>query len=423
MCENNMRKLNLFFLLFAVVVVLISSCNSNAPYAAQTSVNDQPEQEKPTVTLTSLPEPTFTKDPTSTPTINPTNTIPPSNEPGLIVTFGEEIHGPWSWGRAVFSPDGQIIAHASARIRLWNVNTHSMIYELNNPYADDCAIAEAQFSPNGKYFAVSNNSCWNEENRTGHLVVWDMTTYNIIQDWVQEDAHMPGTGDDHDGYLIPVDAMTFLPNSTGIVFASGNTLQIKDILDDNKSDVLELGDKMYATQLSTSSDGRLAYVLMRWTKDYDWPSLWTEQHKVQVWNINSHAMINEIKYPEGWATMDLEFLGTRLAQIDFENATSQILNLETGAVQNLPFRLGGRYYNLDGSLVLYSRLLSVPENEQSMELWKTDTWQNLYTFIPEFGTDWIYGLHDITFSPDNRILAIEHGEQVSLWNISPVTQP
>ncbi len=421
MGELNMSKLKAFLILFPVVTILISSCNSNAPYAVQTSTNYETKQQESTFTLTFPPEPTSTKNPTSTPTISPTKTILPTSELGLIVTLGEYIPGPWSWGQAVFSPDGQIIAHASARIRLWNVKTHELIHELINPYSDDCAIAKAKFSPNGKYFAVSNNSCWNEENRTGHLVIWDMSTYDIIQDWIQEDAYLPNPKEEKDAYIFPVDAITFLPNNTGIVYASGNTLQIKDVLDNNKQDVLKLGDKMYATQLSTSSDGRLAYILMEWTMDHDWPYLWTQQHKVQIWNINTHAMINEIKYPDGWATLSLEFLGTRLAQIDFENATSQIHNLETGTVQNLPFRAGWQYYNSDGSLVLYSRLLI--DDEQGMELWKTDTWRNLYTFKPDFGTDWIYGMHDIIFSPDNKILAIEHGEQVSLWNIAPVTQP
>jgi WD40 repeat protein len=162
---------------------------------------------------------------------------------------------------------------------------------------------------------------------------------------------------------------------------------------------------------------------MNWQKDHGFPVSWTMQHKFQIWNINTHAMLHEAKYPEGWSTMSLELLGTRLVQVDFEKATSQIRNLETEEVQDLPFRKGWPYYNSDGSLMIYARLFGFDEEEQAVELWKTDTWRNIYTFTPDFGTDWIYGLHDIAFSPDNSILAISHQEQISLWNIGPVVQP
>ena len=97
MGELNMSKLKAFLILFPVVTILISSCNSNAPYAVQTSTNYETKQQESTFTLTFPPEPTSTKNPTSTPTISPTKTILPTSELGLIVTLGEYIPGPWSW--------------------------------------------------------------------------------------------------------------------------------------------------------------------------------------------------------------------------------------------------------------------------------------------------------------------------------------
>jgi WD40 repeat protein len=410
-------KMKSLLFLFIAVNTLISSCNSNTSVILERKITFTPEAKLPTATFTSTPKAIIS------PTLVPTNTLLPRTEPGLIVTLGEKIPAPWSGGKSPFSPDGQIIALASSRIRFWNVATHELVQEVTNPYADKCGIWDAKFSQNGKYFAASVNGCWNEPNRTGHLLIWDMSTYKLIQDWPQQDAHMPSTGGNMDDYVILVDAMTFLPNSTGIIFANGNTLEIRDVLDNAKHDVIKLGPKMYATQVSTSSDGRLAYIIMSWTKDHNWPSLWTEQQKLQIWNINTHAMLYEKKYPEGWANLRLELLGTRLAKFDYEKSTSQVFNLETEEVKDLPFRLGWRYYNSDGSLVLCARLFGFGDTEQVFELWNTDTWRNIYTFMPDFGTDWIYGMHDITFSPDNTIIAIQHGEQVSLWNIGLFIQP
>jgi hypothetical protein len=110
-------------------------------------------------------------------------------------------------------------------------------------------------------------------------------------------------------------------------------------------------------------------------------------------------MIRESKYPEN-STTGLELLGKRLIRVDYEKATSQIRILETEEVQDLPFRKGWPFYNSDGSLMVYARLLHFDENEQAIELWRTDTQRNIYTFLPDFGTDWIYGMHhiDIYFS-------------------------
>ncbi|MGB8984115.1 MAG: WD40 repeat domain-containing protein [Anaerolineales bacterium] len=342
----------------------------------------------------------------------------------MIVSLGEKVSGPSYPGLAVFSPDGQIIAHVNPKIRFWNVNTHELIREIEFPFEQGCTFAESKFSPNGKYFAVSITNCWRSEDPAGKLLIWDSSTGQLLQEWTQEYSKMPGpTGKEETDYSIPVYAFAFLPNSTSVVFASGNTLETKDILDNQVYDVLNLGPKMYATEISLSSDARLAYIVMSWTKDHDWPILWTHQHKFQIWNIDTHAFMFESKYPEGWVNLSLKLLRTQLVQVDIEKATSQIRNLETEEVRDIPYRKGWRYYNSDGSLVVYARLFGFDDDEQAIELWRTDNWRNVYTFTPDFGTDWIYGMHDIVFSPDNTILAIEHQEQISLWNIGPIIQP
>lgn len=276
-----MRVLKSLALLFGFASMLISSCSSRTPVSIDT------ETELPTVTLTFLPKPTNTKIPTNTPTITVTPITQSSNEPSLIVTLGEKVPSPWYPGIPVFSPDGQTIVLASSRIRFWDVNTHQLIREIENPYAEGCYLSQAKFSPDGKYFAVSITGCWKDENPSGHLLIWDTSTGDLIQEWTQEFAKMPGPRGTDSDYSIPVYAFAFLPDTTSIVFASGNTLETRDIFQNERRDVLKLGTKMYATQISLSSDGRLAYIIMSWEKDHDWPVLWTHQHKFQVWNINT----------------------------------------------------------------------------------------------------------------------------------------
>ena len=74
--------------------------------------------------------------------------------------------------------------------------------------------------------------------------------------------------------------------------------------------MFKLGPKMFASQISISLDGQVAHVVMYWQKDLDFPAKWTWQFKFQSWNIYTHTMVREIKYPEGWAALDLEYLET-----------------------------------------------------------------------------------------------------------------
>jgi WD40 repeat protein len=337
------------------------------------------------------------------------------NGPGLIVTLGEAIYPPRHGGIPAFSPDGRIIALASSKISFWNVETHQLVREIKYPDAADCCIVHANFSPDGKFFAASMINRQDGKNVLGHLMVWEMETGNLLQDWDQEYAKMPGPGGAD--YSIPVHAFAFIPGTTNIVFATGNTLETRDIFQNEKFDVLKLGSKMYATQISLSSDSRLVYIIMSWEKDHDWPSNWTHQHKFQVWNIKSHAMLREVKYPEGWVNLSLRLLGTHLVQVDIENSKSQITNLETDEVKDIPYRQGWRFYNADGSLMIYARIFGFDANEQGIELWKTDNWKNIYKFALDTGVD------EIIFNPDSTILAIANNEQVSLWNIAPFVQP
>jgi WD40 repeat protein len=406
-------------------ILLLTILTGCAPQAvvSETTVTPAPSGTSPAQapTTTRTPRPTRTPTPTPTHAIQATRMPRPVNEPGLIVTIDDSSSS--GSPLPIFSPDGRVLALVGSSIRFWDIQTQQFIRELKNPFLQGCYFLDAKFSPDGHLFAVSNAQCEQMGSNTGHLLVWDFATGDLLQDWEQENARMPAANTYMDEYVIPVYSLAFLPNSTTLVFSSGNSLEIRDVFQKDKLDELKLGAKMFASQISISQDGRLAYIVMTWAKDHDWPSDWTEQQKVQIWNINTHAMLREIKYPEGWATMDLTLLGDLLVDVEFEKGTSHILNLKTDITETIPFRKGWRYYNADASLMIYARLMMFDDKDQSIELWRTDDWRNIYTFMPDFGPDWIYRMDKIVFSPDNTILAIQHGGQVSLWNIRPFVHP
>jgi WD40 repeat protein len=417
-----MRTSRTSFLFFFLLSVFLSSCSSystivpaSSQIATETVTSSVTATSAPTKTITSSATavPTKTIIPTHTPVITPAHILTPSNEPGLIVTLGERKSFAYR-AIPVFSPDGQLIALAGPRIRIWDVKTYKLIREFENPYPEKCHVSEAKFSPNGNYFAVSITNCSREVTTTGHLLVWDVSTGTLLQEWVQQYAKM----NDRWASQVPVYAMAFLPNSTTLVFANGHTLETRDIFQKDKADILKLGPEMFASQITLSSDGRLAYIIMDWLND---SRFLTHKTVYQSWNIGTHAMLDEIKYSNDSPDFKVELLNAALVEVNHEKGTSQITNLVTNEVRDLPYRLGGRYYNADGRLMIYNRLGGpVGSIEFSIELWNTDDWRNIYTFTPEFRDEWIT---NIAFSPDNTILAIEHQEQVSLWSIRPFVQP
>lgn len=406
-----MRTMKSSVALFACTV-LIASCISNI-----STVTPQ----APVARVTSTSEPTNTTNPTKTSTVEPTFTPKPSDEPGLIVTLSGG--GVADIGIPIFSPNGKVVTLAGGGfIRFWDANSHELMRELH-PYDGRCFVTSAQFSPDSNLFAVTLQSCdYDFSNKSiGHVLVWNTSTGELLQEWEQQTATMPATSSTGGAYTIPVDAMEFLPNNQRVIFASGNTLEVNDVSQNAKHNVLKLGQKMYASQISVSPSGESAYVLMDWNKTNDVPEHWAEEYKLQVWNISTHAMIREIKYPDSWATMGLALMGRSLLEKDYKKDVSQIINLETGEARVVPFCRGPHeFYNDDNSLLACTRVI---DEKQSIELWNTDNQQVIYTFVPDFEKDWLYSLNGIAFSPDNTMLAIAHNDQLSLWNIQPIVRP
>lgn len=413
MVKNKMRFLKSLLLLFGFVSVFISSCNLNAPVTTP---------EASAVIATSILDPTHTATPTKIPVIEQTHAPEPDKIPGLIVTLAGG--GNADMGIPRFSPNGKIVALAGAVIRLWDVNSHELIRELKNPYGGKCFATSAQFSPDSKLFAMTLGGCGiiaNSDDFIGHLLVWDINTGNLLREWEQIYAKMPPSNVNFGDYTIPVKAMVFLPDSSGIVFANRNSLEIGYIFNDKKQDVLELGQEMYASQFSISPDGKLVYVLMDWMKTNDSFESWSKQYKLQVWDVTSHTMIRENKYPESWSTLDLSLHGTLLVEKDYKKKSSQVIDLKTDEVKSMPYCSGLlEFYNVDASLMTCEKII---DDNQVVEIWNTNSQEMVYTFTPDFEKDLIHSITGMAFNPGNTVLAIAHNDQISLWRIQTEVQP
>jgi WD40 repeat protein len=415
MVKNKMRFLKSLLLLFGFASVVIPSCNSNASVTVTTP-------EASDVIATSTLEPAHAASPIQMPVIEQTHTPKPNDTPGLIVTL---VGGGYAdLGMPRFSPNGKIVALAGAVIRFWDANSHEMIRELKNPYGGKCFASSAQFSPDSKLFAMTFGDCGiitNSDDFTGHLLVWDISTGNLLQEWEQIYAKMPPSNVNFSDYTIPVKAMIFLPDSSGIIFANRNSLEIGYIFHDKKQDVLELGQEMYASQISISPDGKLVYVLMDWMKTNDLFESWSEQYKLQVWDVTSHTMIRENKYPESWSTLDLSLLGTLLVEKDYKKKSSQVTDLKTDEVKSMPYCSGLlEFYNMDTSLMTCEKII---DDNQVVEIWNTNSQEKVYTFTPDFEKDLIHSITGMAFNPGNTVLAIAHNDQISLWRIQTEVQP
>ena len=411
--------MKLSLLTLCLISLFISSCDSY-----QTTLTSIPIILTETRTLE--PSATFTPIPTETvfltqpPTITPTFTPRAKNDPELIALFGEQENSLNS--SLVFSPDGLIIAQANKSVKLWSVGTGELIRELSYPYSEMYYATKALFSPDGSLLVVNiTDHITYDGSPNGHLLVWDVASGNLLQDWIQEFATM--IDPDQDPYYIPVNAMAFLPNSTNLAYANGNKVEVKDARYGGDATVFSLGNEMYASELSIRDDAEFLYILMKWYKNHDFPSSYRWNFRVQIWHLSTKTLMRDIKYPEVDPYYENKFLvGLNLIHEDIRKGTFEAQNLSTDEITDFPYRIGQKFFNSNVGAMLFVRHIGFESDNMGIEIWNTDNWRNIYSFSPAFMDNWFF-LSDVAFNPDNSLLAIDYDGRVSLWDIRPNVQP
>ncbi len=407
--------MNLFhrFVFIALIGLMLAACGTAS----------RPAQ--PTVRAAFTPSPTAIS-PTSSanpgPNVPTAGTALPTSTPGAV--------GHWAYDIPAFSPDSRIVALAgNGVVTLWTVPGYGLLKQLRNPYSS-CTPESASFSADGGMFAAS---CWGDYKSPADLVVWDVATGSVMRHWKQAPAYMPNTSWPDNPYWIPVSAFVFLPNSSKIVFSSGHTLEIRDIRRDVDPVIIDLGPQMFASQLSIPPDGRFVYALMDWWKSHDWPIDYTEQYKVQIWDTTTYRLRREIKYPvrkfpDIWWGTEYALHGPDVVEFNYTAGTYRAISLENDKITELPYRTGTRYLSSDLGFIVFARWWGVDDKDKVVELWNADTWRNLNTFSLDFARQTINAddfiqISGIAFSPDNTMLAVAHGGQLTLFNIEPYTNP
>lgn len=391
----------------------VGSCSSSQSTAIPITTSTMPETATPTQLMDRL-----------TPEIMPTLNNTPDKKGGIIVTLGEIVGRQGYWPAIpAFSPDGKMLALVSESVTLWDVETHELIHELVKPYLS-CYTENAIFSSDSTLLAASIY-CIRDQNPTGYVLIWDAKSGVLLHDW--EQAFSKDTSESDELFnRRPATGIAFLPASSILAFANGNTIEMKDVQTDSKSIVFELGDEMFASDIAISEDGKRLFAFM----DFSYAKSGNEvgqKYALQVWDLNSKSVIETTNFPEpghtgifyGHFDIEMSLLDTNLISIDYVNQVFMVTNLETGNIRN-SYYLGDveTFMSQDANYVVsLDRLCKTLD----VELWDTQFNQNLYTFRP-FITGGCHSPHTIVFSPDNNMLAITHRERVSLWDISSFTK-
>ena len=413
-----MRNINAAFVIALSLGLLLTSCSSGqGPYS-------------PIVTPTGQEKATLSPVPVHpTPTLNST----PDENSAFLLTLGEVVNRQgWRSAIPAFSSDGKMIALVSQKVSLWNVETNELIHELVRPYSN-CYTRNVVFSSNGKSLATSIY-CSYDASATGHVLIWDTESGSLLHDWEQalskNTSKIDGVSNSY-----PATGIAFLPESTVLALASGNRIEIRDVMGDRKSVVLELGDKMIASDIAISDDGKRLFAFM----DFSYPKEPNEigqKYALQTWDLESKRLVNEVKFPETGNTgffinhfdVDMRLASKSLVRVDYIKETFSVTDSETGSKTGL-YYLGNveTYFSQDARYVVYlPKLDGFNCKNQSMVLWDTHLNKNLYTFETsnkDFGAEWCHRPHPIIFNPANTILAIAHEERVSLLEIARFTKP
>lgn len=401
-------------LLFALVFLLLSACTPlyintkvpesiTPPPAVRLSATVQP-------TASIMPSPTLEPSATATPDIAALRTQG-AMDPWIAATLGTKLPGPWHDQLVLFSPDGRLlISSYSTKISLWEVGSFRKLHELtvlNEKYR----VAHFAFSSDGRFLAATAASY---EHPT-HLLVWETSNMSVIFERDLDIAVRDQFTKDP-VHFYP-EAIAFIPNSSRLVAANGNAIEIIDMKDTTKAVTIKLGQDMYAEEISFPADGRFIYVFMEWLKDHGFSSYdprYETKYVLQIWDTNAHFLWRKYELLEpGWQ-FSRELHGSYLVTKDSAQGTLEMMSLENEEVRPLPYRQGRYFLTPDNRYILFSRY----GETEGIEFWTTDSWHMVYRLHPEQET-----CFDQSLNSDSSLWAWACAGQVIIYDLRIITSP
>jgi WD40 repeat protein len=319
---------------------------------------------------------------------------------------------PFATGTVAFSPDGSLLAVASAGagggpsgVRLWDVRTRQQagLLQASASSGFGNGFSPMAFSPTGKILALGVND--------GTVLVWDVASRRLIG----TDTVAPGdTAQDASGLAFSPDGKTMAVATTG-----------GDLEFWNVSDGRQQGPAIHLTDGSAPSGaGALAFSPDGKTLATVVPNLdATGAHppgELVKWNVASHRQVGSaspLPAAGGLGPQGAAFSpnGKTLATI---GGTPQIWNVASGSHITLPAIPGDPYGADLLSLDSDGETLAVHHNGSgTTEIWDTVTRQ-LITVLPGGGSP----VGTLALSPDGRTLATVTSDGTThLWNVGAVS--
>lgn len=347
-------------------------------------------------------------------------------DPLAIAILDSKMSPPIYSEKVLFSPDGKKLATSfNAHISLWQIGSYNKLFDFYLP--ENSRVDRFAFNFDGKFLAAIAT---NLSNPTNELFVWNTINGEQIFRFVLQSATL--IKGSQPPYSQHVKGTAFVPNSNILVFGNGNTVQLLNIKDNEQIATLELGENMYAYDISFPKDGRFIYVFMDWWQDHDYPYLYRTKYAVQIWDSNSHILRRTLNFPEvECCSFKMSIHQSYLVRKDFEEGTLELMSLENDEVTQLPFRLGWDYLSVDNQFDIIMHYEKVEDEEdKGIEIWTTDSWRNVYTLKPNYYVsdeipERAFGSYpgEVAMSDDNRLLAIAHHGQVFVYDVHMVTNP
>src|SRR5260221_5255960 len=251
----------------------------------------------------------------------------------------------------MFSRNGKfLVSSYGNKISLWEVGSYNKLSDfvvLNEHYG----VERFAFSSDGRLLAATMTYY---DDSKSHLFVWNTATMQLAFSTDLDETILAKDSDFQ--YHYPAKAIAFIPNSTRLVTANGNSIRIIDIEGNSDLVTIKLGQDMYASDISFPSDGRFIYVFMEWFIDNRFTSYprYQTKYALQIWDTNSHFLWRTIEDLEAsWAwPISKKLQGSYLITKDSTKGTLEMMNLENEKVNELPYRDGWNYVTADNKYIL-----------------------------------------------------------------------
>ena len=415
---------------------LVSSCSAPSASPVITDRLSSPESTT-SVYQTSTETIQFfssNQDPAITHTIKPSQTVTPSFtpdiammktqgviDPWIVTRLGTKVNDPCPWATVLFSPDGSLLATSlEDQITIWDTSDYipRHVFYLSD---EKSYVRSFAFSSNSELLAAISDKYQQYETQ---LYVWDINFGELVISievppaYLEVESSYP--------YVESVDAVAFIPNTTRLALASSNSILLFDPRDLTSKFEIDLGEDMYASEISFSDDSRFMYVLMEWWKNHTFPALYTMKNTVQIWDTENHFLWRTLDFPEtDWGSERMSLHRSYLIVKKPDEVTLMMMNLKNDDQIELPYRRVWEYLSSDTKFITFLRYEWIhDEQEKGIEIWDSYTWRKLYVLRPDYlegDRFFCFDTNNIAINNDNTLMAIQNSGFTYIYDIRLIT--